>query len=193
MPEQTQLTELFKRSFREMMKDVGTSIVGHVLAFDSDTQLAQVQIGIERIDIDGKTFTPPPLIEVPVYFAGGDFLVEHQVYTGTEGMILFSQRCIDAWVNEGGVAKNPILRFHDFSDAVFFCGVRSQPNKIEGFANDGIRLRNKDASSYVWLKSDGTIEIQGTSVTINGIDFSTHTHPFVGLPAGVNGNTGTPV
>jgi hypothetical protein len=172
-------TELMKRTFYEMMKDVATSIPGHVLAYDPQTQMAQIQIGVVRRDVAGKIFEPPPLINVPVYFAGGKFSVEYQIDPGDEGFILFSQRCIDAWKTTGGVAQNPIMRFHDMSDAAFFPGIRSQPNKLVSFANNGIRLRNADASHFVWLKNNGeitmdnteghiTIEAGGT-VNINGV------------------------
>lgn len=157
------LTEYAKRTFFEMMKDVATSIPGHVLAFDPDTQLAQIQIGVVRKDVKGVEFEPSPLIEVMVNFVGGDFAVEHQLDVGNEGFILFSQRCIDGWMTTGGVANNPIMRFHDMSDAVFFPGIRSQPNVISDFENNGIRLRNKTGKHYVWLKNDGTIELKNES------------------------------
>jgi hypothetical protein len=50
------------------MKGVCTSLPGHVLTFDPVTQLAQVQPGILRVDINGAEFTIPPIVEVPVYF-----------------------------------------------------------------------------------------------------------------------------
>lgn len=208
------LTELFKRTFTEMMKDVATSIPGHVVAFNPDTQLAQIQIGIKRIDVQGKKFDPPPLIEVPVYFAGGSkYGVEHQLDPNDEGIILFSQRCIDGWFNTGGIAENPILRFHDYSDAMFLPGLRSQPNVLESFANDGVRLRNADASHYVWLKKDGTIELKNDNATMlitaagafNGtftdfnVDSTTFTHNGTNVgddhkhAAGTYNISGTPV
>lgn len=168
MTSKATLTELIQRSFIEMMKDVGTSIPGHLLSFDPDTQLAQLQIGIQRVDVDGKKFTPPPIIECPVYVYGGDYSCETQLDDGIEGIIFFSQRCIDAWNDTGSVANIPILRFHDFSDAYFLPGLRSQPNKITGHANNGIRLRNKDGSQYIWLKNDGTAEIKVATLKIEG-------------------------
>lgn len=153
------LTELTKRTFFEMMKDVATSIPGHVIAFDPKTQLAQIQIGIVRKDVNGVSFNPPPLIEVMVNFTGGDYSLEFQIDPGNEGFILFSQRCIDGWMNTGGIAENPIMRFHDMSDAAFFPGIRSQPNVLSDFENNGIRLRNKDGSQHVWLKNDGSIVV----------------------------------
>lgn len=173
--------ELIKRTFIEMMKDIGTSIPGHILAFDPDTQLAQVQMGIERKARGGDTFVPAPLVECPVYFPGGaGGCVEFAIDPKDEGIVLFSQRCIDAWRETGGVATNPVMRFHDFSDAYFLPGLRSKPNALSDFQNDGIRIRNVDASAYVWLKSDGSVDIQSTTLTHNGVNIgATHTHGYV--------------
>lgn len=175
------LTRLVKRSFIEMMKDVGTSIPGHIIAIDPDSMLAQVQIGIVRTKVGGVTFEPSPLVEVPVYVAGGDFFVESEINPGDEGIILFSQRCIDDWVQTGGVAQNPIMRFHDFSDAYFLPGLRSQVNRITDFKNDGIRMRNKDGSKSFWLKRDGTGEINLKSLAITTEDPSGLTHNGVNV------------
>ena len=166
MSNKATLTELFKRSHREFMKTVATSIPGHVIAFDPLTQHAQIQIGVVRIDVSGEVITPPPLIEVPVTFIGGsEYFQEHQIDVGSEGTIHFSQRCIDGWKTTGGVANNPMLRFHDLQDAMFVPGLRSQPNVIVDHANDGIRWRNKAGTHYVWLKNDGTIETTNDNYT----------------------------
>jgi hypothetical protein len=169
MTQKASLTNLIKRSFIEMMKDVGTSIPGNIIAFDPETQLAQLQIGVVRVDVNGQTFEPTPLIECPVaFFGGSEYFVEHQIDPGDEGLIIFSQRCIDGWVNTGGTAQNPIMRFHDFSDAAILPGLRSQPNAISNFENNGIRLRNKEGDKYIWLKNDGTADITVDTLNVTG-------------------------
>ena len=169
MSQKATLTELLKTAFREQMKDVGTSVPGHVVAFDPDTQLAQLQIGIQRTGVDGKAYNPEVLIECQAQFTGGNaFHVEHQIDAGDECVIIFSQRCIDGWMNTGGIANNPILRFHDINDAYFIPGLRSQPNKITGFDNNGIKIRNKAGDQFIWLKNDGTADITVPVIFING-------------------------
>ena len=181
-----------------MMKDVATSIPGHILSFDPATQLAQIQVGIVRKDVNGKEFIPSPIIEVPVYFYGGDaFAVECEINPNDGGIVLFSQRCIDGWVTTGGVANNPIMRFHDRDDAMFLPGLRSQPKVITDFANDGIRLRNKAGNQYVWLKKDGSIVrtngngidtmLPNGTVNINGVTIDPS--GVITLPNGVVLNT----
>ena len=169
MSAKTSTTELMRRSFVEMMKDVATSIPGHFISFDPVTQLAQIQIGVQRIDVNGETFEPSPLIECPVaFFGGSQYFIEHQIDPGDECLIVFSQRCIDGWVNSGGIANNPIMRYHDFSDAAILPGLRSQPNAIQSFENNGVRLRNQAGDKFIWLKNDGTAAITVDTLKIIG-------------------------
>ena len=155
----TKQAKMMRDAFREVMKGVCTSLPGHVRTFDPVTQLAQVQPGILRVDINGAEFTIPPIIEVPVYFPGGDYCVEYQIDDGCEGDILFSQRCIDGWVQSGGVAENPIGRFHNMQDAMFLPGFRSKPNVLPSFQNNGVRMRNRAGTQFVWLKNDNSISM----------------------------------
>jgi len=144
---------------------LGTSVPGQVAAFDPSTQLAQLKIAIRNL----AGVELAPLIECPVQFAGGGgFVVEHQIDPGDEGIIIFSQRCIDGWLETGGIAQQPMARLHSFSDAYFVPGIRSKPNVIAGHSNDGIKLRNSDGSKYIWLKGSGDIEIEAGTVNITG-------------------------
>jgi hypothetical protein len=171
--------QMLREAFREMMKGVATSTPGHILAFDPVTQLAQVQIGIVRVDLNGAKFDPPAIIETPVYFPGGAYHVEYQLDPGDEGDILFSQRCIDGWLQTGGIAENPIGRFHDPQDAFFLPGFRSLPNALPAFQNNGIRLSNLTGTQFMWLKQDGSMAWENGSgfirigadgtVNINGV------------------------
>ena len=150
---------MIRDAFRELMKGVHTSVPGHILTFDPVTQLAQVQVGIVRVDINDAEFTLKPIIETPVYFPGGDYCVEYQIDPGCEGDILLSERCIDGWVQAGGVAANPIGRFHNLQDAMFLPGFRSRPNALPDFQNNGVRIRNRAGTQFVWLKNDNTVSM----------------------------------
>lgn len=159
-------TDVHRRAFLEQMKGVNTSIPGHILSFNPATQRAQVQPGIQRVDINGAAFDLPPIIDVPVSFPGDDFVLEHEISAGCEGAIFFSQRNIDSWKSTGGIAANPYGRFHDMQDAYFVPGIRSVPNVISDFTNNGIRIRSADGSHYVWIKNDGTIIASNGSASV---------------------------
>ncbi|MFT0547501.1 Gp138 family membrane-puncturing spike protein [Allopusillimonas ginsengisoli] len=153
-------TGLLRASFREMMKGVYTSVPGHVRVFDADLQRAQVQVGVQTITVEGVAIEPPPIADVPVLFLGGtQYSTIHQIDPGDEGLIVFSQRCVDGWKQTGGVATNPLARFHDTHDAFFIPGFRPLSTRIAGFANDGIRMQSRDGGQHVWIKSSGEIEV----------------------------------
>ncbi len=208
---------LFKTAFRELMKDVCTSVPGHILTYDPALQRAQVRIGIQVVSASGFADQLPPIADVPVLFLGGtQYNVTHQINPGDEGLILFSQRCVDGWKQTGGVASNPLARFHDTHDAFFIPGFRPLPTRIEGFANDGIRMQSRDGGQHVWIKSsgeievtngagfirllaDGTVNINGAiintdgtivapNVTFGGISGTGHRHP-----GDSGGTTGGPI
>ena len=186
------LTAMIESTVSEILKDVGTSIPGHALGFNTGTQLAKVQIGVQRIDRDGTAIDLAPIVNVPVLFPGGKFSIEYQIDAGDEGLILVSQRCIDAWKEEGGIAGQPIKRKLDMQDALFIPGFRSKPNALTSFANDGIRMRNEDASVYIWVKDSG-VEIVSPTLTHNGVNIGAlHVHP-IASGSSAPGPTGTPV
>lgn len=152
------ISELQKVSFKEMMKGVSTSVPGHILTYDPAQQRAQVQIGIETVFTNGASDSEPPIADVPVLFLGGTkYSLTHQIDPGDEGLIIFSQRCVDGWKQTGKIAVNPLSRFHSVHDAFFIPGFRPLPTKITGFANDGIRIQSRDGGHHVWIKSSGEI------------------------------------
>lgn len=159
------LNTVIDAAMRGALMDTFTSVPGYVIAFNAATQRAQVQIGIQRVDIDGVTFNVPPIVDVPVSFPGDDYVLEYQIDPGCEGDIHFSQRCMDAWKQTGGIATNPVARFHNKQDAKFIPGIRSLVNAISNFANNGIRLRDKTGNRYVWIKNDDILVVKNASAT----------------------------
>ena len=165
---QAQFSKMLRGIFGEYLKDnMRTSVPGHVLSFSPVTQMAEVQIGLMLHDRFDEQQERRPIICVPVQFwgaAGGT--LECRVANGTEGVLFFSQECIDSWVDQGGVAVKSEPRRFSINDAYFIPGVRSIPGAITAFANEGIRLRSLDGSAYFWIHEDKTLEIDGVSLSV---------------------------
>lgn len=165
---QAEYSKMLRGIFGEYLKDnMRTSVPGHVLSFDPVTQMAEVQIGLMLEDRLGVQQPRRPIIHVPVQFwgaAGGT--LECRVATNTEGVLFFSQECIDSWVDQGGVAVKSEPRRFSINDAYFIPGVRSIPGAITDFSNDGIRLRSNDGSAYFWIHDDKSLEIGGVSLNV---------------------------
>jgi hypothetical protein len=165
---QAEFSKMLREVFGEYLKDnMRTSIPGHVLKFNPVTQMAEVQIGLMLEDRQGKQAVRRPIICVPVQFWGASGgTLECRVDSGTEGSLLFSQECIDSWVDQGGVAVKSEPRRFSINDAYFIPGVRSIPGAISNFANDGIRLRSNDGTAYFWIHDNKTLEVDGVSLNV---------------------------
>jgi hypothetical protein len=165
---QAQFSKMLRGIFGEYLKDnMRTSVPGHVLSFDQVTQMAEVQIGLMLEDHLDNQEARRPIICVPVQFWGASGgTLECRVGAGTEGVLYFSQECIDSWVDQGGVAVKSENRRFSINDCYFIPGIRSIPGAITNFANDGIRLRSNDGSAYFWIHDDKTLEIDGVSLNV---------------------------
>ncbi len=164
----TWLTKTLKNFKNEVLKEAKSSIPAQVIAFNHESQIAQVQILIQSKTEDDEDVSLP-VVECPVaQFGDNEFFIETQIKPKTEGVLFFSHRCYQAWFETGDIASQTILRLHDINDCYFVAGVRSKPNVIAGHQNDGIKLRNKDGSQFIWLKSDGTGHIKLSKLVVEG-------------------------
>lgn len=163
---QNPLTRMMVDSFDNLMRQCMFCLPGRITTFDPETQLAQVECGIQRLR-DGKGHTIPVIESVPVCFPGdNDWYFFHQITPGeTEGLIHFSQRAIDTWIDQGGPVAPHEARMLTEDDAFFVPGVRSRPNVIPGFKNDGAGVSNYAQDTYAHFKEDGTVEVASAGDT----------------------------
>ena len=154
------LTLMMSEVFDSLMRQMMFCLPGKVVNFDPETQLAQVECGIQRI-VNGEPRTIAVIENVPVVFAGdSEFYFWHQITPGeTEGIVQFSQRAMDTWLDQGGPAKPHEGRMLDESDAIFIPGCRSIPGAIPNFKNEGAGFGNYAGDTYVHLKSSGDGEV----------------------------------
>lgn len=136
----------------ERAMDLHTCLPGHIVSFDSDNQTAKVQPGIQRIFAQQGAVNLPELVDVPVCFpGGGGYFMTFPVAQGDECVLVFSERAIDFWWQNGGVQLPAEYRTHDLSDAFAFVGVNSKPHRLSSMRADGAELRTRDGSTRVSL------------------------------------------
>lgn len=122
----------------------------------------KVTIGLNK---DGSQIVReiPPIFAKVVYLGWGDIGATFPLEKGMEGFLLFNDREIESWFINGQINTIAYNRCHSLSDAVFICGIQSQPNLTE-FISDCFNLFYKNSSIQI---ADGTITINGNT-TING-------------------------
>lgn len=183
-PTSNPFTPLIKDAVSTSLRNLMVCLPGKVVSFDPDTQMAQVECGIQK-RINGVFRTIPVIDSVRVQFAGdNEWYFWHQVKPGTEGLIHFSQRAVDTWNDQGGPVAPHELRMFSAEDAYFVPGIRSTPRIIPDFVNQGVGMSSYDGATRVHL-APGSITLTATNVAINSETLThngtnvgdTHVHP----------------
>lgn len=179
----TRLANVLKQAFRNMMKEVHTSLPGTVISFDPDAQTASIQLGIKRVYVfDDPSVTPEDqtissLINVPILFQrGGGFTISFPIAPGDECMVWFVERSFDLWKRTGQVSLPGANRMHSYSDAVATVGFSSDVNLIDQFNTTDLVIKSDDGNTTVTLAASGevsivspnTINLSATTIAVDG-------------------------
>jgi hypothetical protein len=110
----------------------------------------------------------PLLVDVPImYQGGGGYSITLPITAGDECLIIFADRCIDAWWQSGGVQAPMENRMHDLSDGFALVGVRSQPKVVPNISASNVQIRSDDGTVFVEIDKTGKVNITApTSVTV---------------------------
>ncbi|MBQ8091396.1 MAG: hypothetical protein IJ233_11700 [Pyramidobacter sp.] len=185
--------------------ELHTALPGIVESFDAQRMTVSVQPAIrgavKRLDGSVYSTSLPLLVDVPVCFpGGGGYSFTFPVKKGDDCLVIFGERCIDAWWQSGGVQEPVEFRMHDLSDGFAIVGVRSQPRVVTGgVATDGAELRRDDGTAKVRLTgtavqivAPGGVTIDSPTVTLTG-DMITGGFSYLGhTHTGVHGETTSP-
>ncbi len=158
---------------KKLQAGLRVALPGIIQSFNPDTVTCEVQPALrgQRTTSDGKTVSValPLLVDVPVVFPrGGGCTLTFPVGKGDECLVVFADRCIDFWWQNGGVQETVDPRMHDLSDAIAIVGPMSQREKIGAISQDSAQLRTDDGAAFIEIATDGAITMTSPQVTING-------------------------
>ena len=156
------------------MTQLRVAMPGIIQSFNSTEQTVTVQPAIKeniiKADQTRETVNLPLLLDVPIVLPrAGNFVLTIPPKQGDECLIVFSDRCIDAWWSNGGVQPQLEKRYHDLSDAFCILGIYSQPNRVSNYSLDASEWRTLDGNTKISLKKD-EINIISKSIKMNGVD-----------------------
>ena len=174
-PDLTALISLIKN---ELKREINCVSVGTINSFDSTNQTANVTINYKKVlkkksAIGTKEYNDviieyPMLLKCPVLVLnGGGAHITFPIRSGDDCVVLFCDRDIDLWL-EKGYKNNPpgSERMHDLSDAIAIVGINSLKDSIGSY--DADKLKIKYGNGYITIDDSGSINVQGSSIIING-------------------------
>ena len=161
------LNEALLVAQQSVKAELWTSLPGIIDTFDATKQTATVRpaIQIQQRLYDGSTrwVTMPLLLDCPVQFpSGGGFSMTFPIKPGDECLVVFADRCIDAWWQSGaanGAQPQAELRMHDLSDGFVIAGFRSQPRKLANYSTTDAELRTDDGQAHVRIAANYDVKV----------------------------------
>jgi hypothetical protein len=193
---QQQAFDALAKSIFSMMR---VSMPGIIQSFDPIAVTCTVQPAIKGAvpDDDGNytSANMPLLMDVPVVFPrGGGCTITFPIKEGDECLVVFSDRCIDFWWQNGGVQEPVDPRQHDLSDAFAFVGPQSQAEKISNISTTTLQMRTDDGAAYIELdpnsKQVNIVAPGGMNVTTPMAKFS-NAVTITGMLTWLGGMTGS--
>ena len=108
------LHEALEALKREIFSSLHVCMPGNIISWDPETGLASVQPALRRKTSSGQVLTAPQLFGVPVFRASSSVVPS----PGDPCILLFTDFCLDGWLETGQPVIPPSPRQHDLSDAV---------------------------------------------------------------------------
>lgn len=141
---------------KEIMSTLRVAMPCIIQSFDPETVTCVVQPAFKGTETDSagnpSSLDLPLLVDVPVVFQrGGGVTLTFPVKAGDECLVIFADRCIDFWWQNGGVQELVDSRQHDLSDAFAIVGPQSQAQKISGISTNSAQMRSDDGSTFFEL------------------------------------------
>lgn len=165
-----QFEQVIQTAIDSSLKEVHTALPGVVQAFDPETQLADIQVTIQR-KLAGELVNLPLLAEVPVrYFRCGGFTITAPLVQGDHVLLIFAERSIDTWLTSGEISNPADVRRHTLSDAFAIPMMFPQTNVISNFDNTNIQIRTDDGGGFVNITPNGNIELNGNADSVTAFN-----------------------
>lgn len=159
------LPAVIRAAIDARMVEVHTHLVGHIESYDPAKCRATVQLELRQAHYaeDGARVPAqvPPLVNVPVMFAGGGgSRLTFPVKRGDQCWVEFCEASLDRWDERGGDVDPADDRRHHLSDAVCWVGItdksRAKPAHATAAVLEGadVRLGDSATAALLALKSD---------------------------------------
>jgi hypothetical protein len=155
--------------------NIWTALPGIIQSYNAEAMTAvvqpSIQIGLQQPDGSFVNTALPLLLDCPVIFPnGGGFTLTFPIAAGDECLVLFANRCIDAWWQNGGVQPQAEFRMHDLSDGFAQVGPFSQPRRLENVSAANVQLRNNAGDVYIEMQPNGRVRIQAIDIQLHATE-----------------------
>ena len=176
----------YKELSKQISNNLRVCIPAKIISIDYDKMTCQCQPLIrEKMRLASGEYYGvdlPLLLDVPIVYPGStDFSITFPISVDDEGLVIFSDMCIDAWWQSGDIQDQFEVRRHDLSDGFFIPTQLSQPKKYSEIDQENLEIRFRSTKKYLKLGADGVstncdIVVDGKSIKDFMNKYNAHTH-----------------
>lgn len=140
--------------------------IGTVVSFNKASQTASVALLVLRV-VGDQTVPYPALVDVPVFtYSGGGAVLTMPIAPGDTCLVLFNDRDLDNWFENGATTAPNTDRAHSLADGLAIVGFRSKANPVADFSDTDAQL--KKGSTIIGM--DGSkIQIYNGSYSLQNV------------------------
>lgn len=165
------LRDAFTSLKTEIFRGMNCVKIGEIQIFDAAKKTAQIQILFKRVIPDvnspnGQSIKDfPVLVDCPVFtLQGGGGALQFPIAPGDQCLVLFSDRNIDAWYQNGTAAAPFDARCHDVSDGIALVGLNSLASDLPAYPSDSVKFFYAGAAIEL---SEDMISMSAGGATLN--------------------------
>lgn len=156
--------ESIRMAVNNVLNEANTCLPGRIVkVLDYKKRKISVQPEIKREFLDGEVLTPPIIENVPLAFYGStDAILKIPIKIDDKVILLFSQRSMDRWLDEGELTTPGYKRKYNLTDCIAVpC--------IQSFKSDHPLIDNNDDTELIFndskiiIKPDGDIQVDSNS------------------------------
>lgn len=155
------LVDVLEELKKDIFFDLNCHRLGIINSFNSDEQTVEVSLVDKRViqTTEGeRLFDFPVITDCPIVInkpSRGGFT--SPITAGDTCLVLFNDRNMDSWLEDGLIQKPETNRSHAITDAIALIGIRNKVNKIVGYNNNATEMNF--GTSLISL-SEGKSEIK---------------------------------
>lgn len=156
------MAEVMRTVIERRLSEMHVCLPAKVVTYDKATQLASVEIQLQKLYEDGTLLSWPIISNVPVKHPraqGTETFIHMPLQPGDDLVLVFSERSLDNWKTQGGMTDPNDRRKFSITDAFALIGGSAIPDAFTPETDDSIEIVNGDSKAIV--HPDGKYELKG--------------------------------
>lgn len=157
------IDDVFEDSKKDIFNTINCHKIGVIESFNESLQTAKIRLIDKRIltSEEGEELKEYSLLlDCPVFIPkSSNSGFTYPIVSGDTCLVLFNDRDIDNWFEDGNIQRPNTNRTHDLSDGIAIVGIKNKQNKFTDYSNSKTTMNYQESK----IELDNKVLIQNTA------------------------------